>query len=58
MLLEKWQFKQPFQTISNNNRPISEYYFENNYWNLNWNENEQKFIIPFERHSVPKAQVR
>ena len=56
MLLMDWQVDN--NSFSKNGDRQSDYYLEKNfYWNTNWNENERKFMIPFEKHPKSNAQV-
>ena len=55
MLLTKSQYK----TEPSNGQFQSGYYIRSNYyWNNDWNETESKYMIPFRKHPVAKAQVR
>ena len=54
MLLKKWQFR---NQVSNNNDQTDFYIESNYYWNDNWNIDELKYLIPFEKHPLPVAQV-
>ena len=56
MLLTKSQYKT--EPSLPNNQFQSGYYIRSNYyWNNDWNETELKYMIPFRRHPVAKAQV-
>ena len=56
MLLMNWQVQN--QLSRKNAGHESDYYIESNfYWNLNWNEVESKFLIPFQKHPKSNAQV-
>ena len=51
MLLAEWQVS------PNSSDSIGQnYYMEDNYWNLNWNDVEMKYIIPFSKHPVKAAE--
>ena len=51
MLLTEWQIS-PKSSDSIGQK----YYMKDNYWNLNWNAAEMKYIIPFSKHPVKAAQ--
>ena len=55
MMLRPWHFQN--QPEVNNDRQ-GNYFIESGfYWNIDWNENEFKYMIPFKKHPYTDAQV-
>ena len=57
MLLKEWQIRN--QSPRKNDRTQSDYYVGSNYyWNLHWDVQRLKYLIPYQSHPFAGAQVR
>ena len=56
MMLRRWHFSD--QSSRENKDRQENYFIESGfYWNINWNANELKYMIPFQKHPYTDAQV-